>query len=263
MRRGWGAHLLEFTVMDAKHTASERRQSFRDAGGQGTIVFDPTRLQQVAPSIFEPGSYADQAFPVRGQGGRGAAWFVRGEFGDGVLRHYRRGGWMARVSADRYLWHGEQQVRSIREFELLQRLHDLGLAVPTPIAAYYRRSAWGYRAAIVVERIVGVRSFAEIVAADGLLAPWAAAGTAIGRFHRVLAHHSDLNAQNILMDAHGVVYLIDWDKGRIESSLGEWCGRVLDRLRRSLLKECKTMPRGSIEAGMSQLREAHDHELAA
>ena len=263
MRRGWGAHLLEFTVMDAKHTASERRQSFRDAGGQGTIVFDPKRLQQVAPSIFEPASYADQALPVRGQGGRGAAWFVRGEFGDGVLRHYRRGGWMARVSADRYFWHGEQRVRSIREFELLQRLHGLGLPVPTPIAAYYRRSAWRYRAAIVVERIAGVSSFAEVVAADGPLAPWTAVGTAIGRFHRRLAHHSDLNAQNILVGADAAVYLIDWDKGRIEVSPGEWSGRVLDRLQRSLLKECKNMPRASIEAGMIQLREAHDRELAA
>ena len=60
-----------------------------------------------------------------------------------------------------------------------------------------------------------------------------------------------------------MVYLIDWDKGRIEVSPGAWCGRVLDRLQRSLLKECENMPRGSIEAGMSQLREAHDRELAA
>jgi len=63
--------------------------------------------------------------------------------------------------------------------------------------------------------------------------------------------------------ADAAVYLIDWDKGRIESSPGEWCGRVLDRLQRSLLKECKNMPRASIEAGMIQLREAHDRELAA
>lgn len=255
--------MLEFTVMDAKHTASERRQSFRDADGQGTIVFDPTRLQQVGTSFFEPGSHGTQANPVRGKGGRGAAWFVRGEFGDGVLRHYRRGGWMARVSTDSYLWRGEQRVRSLREFELLQDLRGLGLSVPAPLAAMYRRRAWLYRAAIVVERIADARSFAELVATEGPRAPWTAVGTAIGRFHRQRAHHADLNANNILIAPHGMVCLIDWDKGRIEASRGAWCRQVLDRLQRSLLKECGNMTREGIEAGMAQLREAHDKELSA
>ena len=255
--------MLEFTVMDAKHTASERRQSFRDAGGQGTIVFDPMRLRQAGPELFEPDGYAGNALPVLGLGGRGAAWFVRGDFGEGVLRHYRRGGWAAWLSSDSYLWRGDRCVRSVREFELLQRLHGLGLPVPAPLAACFRRSAWRYRAAIVVERIVDARSFTELVLAQGAQAPWASVGTTIGRFHRQRAHHADLNANNILLDPAGMAWLIDWDKGRIEASPGKWCGQVLDRLQRSLLKECKGMTREAIEAGMRLLREAHDRELAA
>jgi len=255
--------LLEFTVMDAMHTASERRQSFRDAGGQGTIVFDPVRLQQVAPALFEPASFGGHANPVEGKGGRGAAWFVHGDFGEGVLRHYRRGGWMARVSSDWYLWRGEQRVRSVREFVLLQRLRGLGLPVPAPLAAIYRKSGWRYRAAIIVERIVAARSFAEVAASEGPRAPWAEVGAVIGRFHRQCAHHADLNANNILIGPGDLVCLIDWDKGRMEATPGAWCRRVLDRLQRSLLKECKNMTGEAIEAGMSQLRAAHDRELAA
>ncbi len=245
------------------HTASERRQSFRDAGGQGTIVFDPVRLQQVAPSLFEPASFGSRADPVHGKGGRGAAWFVHGDFGDGVLRHYRRGGWMARLSTDSYLWRGEQRVRSVREFELLQRLRGLGMPVPAPLAAIYRKRGWAYRAAIIVERIADARSFAELVATEGPRAPWAAVGAVIGRFHRQCAHHADLNANNILIGPGDVVCLIDWDKGRMEATQGPWCRRVLDRLQRSLLKECKNMTGEVIEAGMGQLRAAHDRELAA
>lgn len=255
--------MLEFTVMDVidvMQTASESRQSFRDAGGQGTIVFDPTRLRQVTPAIFDPASYGDHAQPIHGQGGRGAAWYVRGEFGEGVLRHYRRGGWMARASESAYLWQGEPRVRSLREFELLNTLHGLGLPVPTAIAAYYRKHDWRYQAAIIVERIADVRSFVERVNDRGAQAPWAQVGTAIGRCHRHGAHHADLNANNILLGDLDAVWLIDWDKGRIESSPGHWRQRVLDRLQRSLRKECKGLSSTELAAGMQRLHAAHDLE---
>ena len=255
--------MLEFTVMDVMQPARDSRESSRDADGQGTIVFDPARLRQAGPAIFDPASYGEAATPVRGLGGRGAAWFVRGEFGEAVLRHYRRGGWMARLSEDRYLWQGESRVRSVREFRLLQVLHAAGLPVPAAIAAWYARSGWSYRAAIIVERIAGARSFVDCVASQGLRAEWTAVGAAIGRCHRQRAHHADLNANNILLDPGGQVFLIDWDKGRIEAGTGAWCQAALDRLLRSLRKECVALPADELEAGMQRLRAAHDLELGA
>src|SRR5690349_19943268 len=102
--------------MDVMHADKEHTQAFRGADGEGSIVFDPTRLRQAESSLFDPISYGAKARPVSGQGGRGAAWFVDGEFGAGVLRHSRRGVWAARSSKDSYLWQGRARVRSIREF---------------------------------------------------------------------------------------------------------------------------------------------------
>jgi 3-deoxy-D-manno-octulosonic acid kinase len=249
--------------MEAMPTASDSRQSFRDAGGQGSIVFDPTLLRQATTALFDPASYGADAQSVHGQGGRGAAWFVHGEFGDGVLRHYRRGGWAARASEDAYLWQGEQRVRSVREFELLQTLRGFGLPVPMPVAAYYRKHDWRYQAAIIVLRLADVCSFVERANVDGLEAPWSAVGATIGRCHRHRAHHSDLNANNVLIDASDKVWLIDWDKGRIESSAGHWRQRVLERLQRSLRKECHDLSAEILASGMDLLRAAHDRELAA
>ncbi len=254
--------MLEFTLMDAMRTASGSRQSFRDAEGQGTIVFDLARLQQAGPELFDPASYGANAQPVSCQGGRGAAWYVHGEFGDGVLRHYRRGGWMARVNKQSYLWRGENEVRSLSEFRLLEELHADGLPVPAPIAAIYRRHGLGYEAAIIVERLPDARSFLSAVRADGAAAPWSDAGTAIGRCHRHRAHHADLNANNLLIGQGNDLLLIDWDKGRIEAASGRWCQRVLDRLQRSLVKECGDSSGIDIEAGMTRLRAAHDLALA-
>ena len=255
--------MLEFTVMDVMQAASDSRQPFRDARGQGSIVFDRAQLQQATAALFEPESYGADAQPVRGQGGRGAAWFVRGPFGEGVLRHYLRGGWAARASERSYLWQGEGRVRSLREYALLEKLRALGLPVPAPIAACYQRHDFRYRAAIIVGRIADARSFAGMVAAGAESAPWGEVGSVIGRFHGKNAHHADLNANNILLDHEQRAWLIDWDKGQIETAPGAWRQQVIERLRRSLRKECPAVTDAQLEAGMQVLQAAHDRELAS
>jgi 3-deoxy-D-manno-octulosonic acid kinase len=246
--------------MGVMHSAGDQLQAFRDPDGEGSIVFDPARLRQATRELFDPATHGESARPVQGQGGRGAAWFVDGEFGAAVLRQYRRGGWAARASRDGYLWQGEARVRSFAEFHLLRRLRAFGLPVPAPIAAFYLRRGWRYRAAILVERIPGARSM--VAAVDAGNAPWAAIGATIGACHRHGAHHADLNANNVLLDRDNQAWIIDWDRGRIEVA-GDWQARVLDRLQRSLAKECATVPAARLEQGMAQLRLAHDSELRA
>jgi 3-deoxy-D-manno-octulosonic acid kinase len=233
------------------------RIPFRDADGQGAIVFDPVRLRQADPRLFEGG----RGEPVGA--GRGHAWFVQGEFGAAVLRHYRRGGWIARLVRDRYLWLGETRTRSLAEFALMRRLRVLGLPVPAPLAASYRRRGPFYRAAILVERVVPASTFADRVAGQGLAAPWDRVGSAVGRCHARGARHADLNGHNLLLDGSDAVWLIDWDKGAIEPGPGDWCAAVLDRLERSLRKECPSLPARELGEGMRALRIAHDRALAA
>lgn len=213
----------------------ECQQVFRDARGPGAIVFDPARLRQAEPALLEPAHYGAAAQPVQA-GGRGAAWFVQGEFGDGVLRHYRRGGLAARLSRDRYLWLGQRQVRSLAEFRLLHELRAEGLPVPAPLLAGYWRQGASYRAAILVERIAGARALADWLGPASDRAPWEAIGTMIARFHRAGVDHADLNANNVLVDGGGRPWLIDFDRGQRRGGPGSWRQANLDRLARSLAK---------------------------
>ncbi|KAG1081815.1 hypothetical protein G6F40_015353 [Rhizopus arrhizus] len=132
------------------------------------MLSDASRLAGSGPEIFSPAHYGDRARPVDA-GGRQAAWFVQGQGWQGVLRRYRRGGMIARVSRDAYLWNGEDRTRSFREYRLLAAMRAQGLAVPAPLAAAYWRQGPIYRAAIVVERIPGRTSSACTARASGTL----------------------------------------------------------------------------------------------
>src|SRR5512145_1497437 len=84
------------------------------------------------------------------RGGRGTVAFVRNASGDAwVLRHYRRGGFVAKLRDDAYLWTGQSRTRSFAEWRLLRRLRDWGLPVPKPVAARYLRDGLSYRADLI------------------------------------------------------------------------------------------------------------------
>ena len=244
--------------MEVTVAALERLQPFRDARGQGAIVFDPARVQQATPALFDPAHHGAQARPVQA-GGRGAAWFVHGGFGEAVLRHYRRGGLAARLSRATYFWRGEPAVRSVAEFRLLAAMRAEGLPVPAPLAAAYWRRGLGYRAALLVERIPAVRALAEWLGGPADAAPWEAVGAMLARFHAAGIHHADLNAHNILVDDAGVAWLIDFDRGRRRAP-GAWRQASLRRLARSLAK--LSGGDGRWRPGFARLQAAYDRTLA-
>jgi len=203
--------------------------------GYGAILFDAQRVQQAEPDWFDPGRWGAAASPVA-VGGRGSAWFVDAPFGRAVLRHYLRGGLPAKLSRDRYLWRGADRSRGFAEFRLTRALHALGLPVPRPIAAAYWRQGMFARAAILVQRLDGTRSLAEIAGEQGADGPWEKSGRLLSRFHRAGLDHADLNAHNLLFDDSGKGWLIDFDRGALRIPATAWRERNLARLRRSLLK---------------------------
>ena len=220
-------------------------------------MFDARHVQQALADWFDPAWWGGRAEPVAA-GGRGAAWYVDGPFGAGVLRHYRRGGLAARVSRDTYLWRGSDRTRSFAEFRLTRALHTLGLPVPRPLAACYWREGLRYRAAILVERLPGVSSFGELAARTGESAPWESTGRLLARFHRAGLDHADLNADNILFDAFGKGSLIDFDKSSLRIPATGWREANLARLRRSLLKLRGARDEGAVLRDFARLRRAYD-----
>lgn len=199
------------------------------------ILYDADLLDHVDAAFFEPHTWRSRGALAAVARGRGAAWFVRHDGRDLVLRHYRRGGLLGPWLGDRYLWFGLARTRAFREWHLLAELHRHGLPVPRPVAACVRRFGLCYRADLMTERLPDVESLAQRLAEDALPpARWNDIGRGLRRFHDAGVYHADLNAHNVLLGRE-TLYLVDFDRGRLRAG-GRWTRANLARLKRSLDK---------------------------
>ena len=222
-------------------TGAEVRIVERDGAA---MLYDSSRAGNAVPGWLDPHWWRERGSVTPAAEGRGAASLIEADGRSFVLRHYRRGGWAARLSLDRYWWRGPARTRSFREWQLLYHLHRAGLPVPMPVAAGYKRSGRTYVADLLVQRVPEVRSLAALLRAGPVsLSTWVAIGRWLRRFHLCGVYHADLNAHNILLGADEAVWLIDFDRGGLRAP-GWWSDANLVRLQRSVQKLCAALPAG-------------------
>jgi 3-deoxy-D-manno-octulosonic acid kinase len=222
------------------------RTAVRGATGQGALHANAAVDAHITLQWFEPRYWMAREAVVGRHGGRHGVVLVVEDGGRRyVLRHYRRGGLVARLVHDDYLWLGESRTRSLAELQLLMQMHADGLPVPRPVAARYEQSGIAYRADLITEYIADTETLAERLAAGELgLSSWKAIGRCIRRFHDHGICHADLNAHNILLRGEEEVFLVDFDRGSRRDP-GLWRDANLARLRRSLdaLEDRRSQPR--------------------
>lgn len=201
------------------------------------ILYDAAVLVEAEAWLFDAEALQACGLLTGVAQGRGATWFYTYTELALVLRHYRRGGLIAKLLGERYLWTGLRRTRAWREWELLAKMYALQLPVPQPIAArVIHRGLW-YSADLIMRRILFTQSLADSLMAKGLdAARWRGIGICIRRFHAAGVYHADLNAHNILLGKDNTVYLIDFDKGELRSPALKWQQKNLARLQRSLRK---------------------------
>ncbi len=200
------------------------------------ILYDSSVLAKPSAEIFDPGRLEAQGLLVGRALGRGEAHFFRYQGRQWVLRHYRRGGLIAKLLHDQFAGWRLEGSRSWAEWRLIADLYAKGLPVPRPVAAGVRRRFGVYRADLVTERIANTQTLGRLLQKAPLPAEiWSEIGACVRRFHEHGVYHADLNANNILLDDQFQVYLIDFDRGRLRRP-GGWQKSNVDRLERSLHK---------------------------
>jgi 3-deoxy-D-manno-octulosonic acid kinase len=203
---------------------------------QDHILYDAAQQLNIDTQWFVS-NYWHEKNSVTGMAqGRGNTLFISCQGQELVLRHYRRGGFVSKILNDQYFWLGLKRSRAWRECKLLAKMCDMGLPVPTPVAAHVQRRGIYYHADLITEKISNARSLADSLS-DGSISDesWAFLGTMIATFHNAGIDHADLNAHNVLLKEERF-YLIDFDRGRVRSCIGGWQQSNIKRFHRSLRK---------------------------
>jgi len=204
------------------------------------IRYDLNIFKSIDDVSFDSQVWAQRSSIVGFAEGRGTTFFVQHQGMDFVLRHYQRGGLISRISNDKYLWLGLRFSRPWREWRMLEMMLAKGLPVPAPAAIKVERVGLSYSADIMMHRIPHARTLMSLLMQETLAEGyWIAIGSMIRRFHEQGVYHSDLNANNILLDEGGRCFLIDFDRCGFRKTKLKWQKENLLRLKRSLNKALK------------------------
>lgn len=200
--------------------------------------FDDHDFEKINANYFDAEFWRRQNAIVGEERGRGTTYFIAHQGKHLVLRHYLRGGLMGKLVHDHYLFQNTDSTRSLNEFKVLEYLIAQGLPTARPVAAQVKRKGMCYQADIIVERIPNAQDLVKHLqtqAQDEQF--YRQLGELVARFHQHGVHHADLNIKNILCDAAGKLWLIDFDKGQLNCHDSDKQLGSLMRLKRSFEKE--------------------------
>ncbi|HSJ32747.1 MAG TPA: lipopolysaccharide kinase InaA family protein [Longimicrobiales bacterium] len=225
------------------------------------IVALPSVMADVLSHVRQHGTLYDAAAArpdAQAFTGRGAAWRMTTPHGDWVVRHYRRGGAIARVLHDEYLRAGEP--RPLRELHasIVARARDVD--TPEVVAAIAYLAGPLYRADLATRFVAGSRDLATVTferdqdRPSDTVAAWHAAGRLLRVTFAAGIEHADLNLRNILIagaDSAPRALLLDLDRAVIHERPLTTAVRsgMLARLHRSRrkLEQAAGRPTGAAE----------------
>lgn len=152
------------------------------------------------------------------------------------VKHYSHGGLLRALTGGRFIAAGAP--RSRVEFEMLERVRELGVQAPQPYA-FVKKGSMVYGTWLVMEELTGARNLVELQRddPDELQRVMKALGEQMVILIKNRIFHVDLHPGNVLVMSSGRVYIVDFDKAQIfQGSAVALRDLYLRRWRRAVIK---------------------------
>lgn len=208
---------------------------FKNVGGYcfGSSSLLPEEILLPLISAFQD-AVSDSSSTLEGR--RPVSKLTLPQIGDVVVKHYRRGGWVARINQKYYLRTGKTRCQV--EYEQVARAGRLGVNVPEPVAFAFQGRLF-YQAWLITKEIAHQQTLARL----GRLGPGRLPAVLDSLRTQVLKMaaqglwHVDLHPGNVLVDEGGRVFLVDFDKTRtFRGSKRQLLAKYRKRWRRAVKK---------------------------
>lgn len=187
-------------------TVVQKHHNFRFGSSEGLLS---AQMAELIRSFHAPAQKAEGRLTGRMR----AQTLELTRIGPVVIKAYFRGGLLRHINKRTYL--GLGRARSRAEFEMLQRVRQIGVNAPEPVA-YVLQGRLLYRAWLVTKQIPDAMPLSELCFTDPATAqsvlPAVVEQIRILAFHGI--HHVDLHPGNLLVDARGRACFIDFDRAR-------------------------------------------------
>tara|TARA_B100001989_G_C24445017_1_gene415994 strand:- start:58 stop:786 length:729 start_codon:yes stop_codon:yes gene_type:complete len=169
-----------------------------------------------------------------------------------IKKHYFRKGLM-KFFGDNYLFAKLQNTRSFQEYSILKYLVKKNFNTCKPIIGWVSSNMISYKANLVVEKIEETKTLSATLISiyrggrdsSTISSGYYLLGKEVAKMHHHGVFHGDLNANNILVtreifnskdkDSKGI-YIIDFDKSKIQKISKKDISSNINRLKRSLNK---------------------------
>jgi 3-deoxy-D-manno-octulosonic acid kinase len=193
-------------------------------------------------NVFDPQYLIENHLVKRTATGRGKVYFFDLSGIEVVLRHYYRGGLIAKFIKDKFVFAGIQNTRAYRELAILAHLHAKGVNVPKPIVGKVRVLGLTYQCDILTQVIDNATELHQHLCEHGVEdETWKQIGKEIQKLHQAQACHYDLNVKNLLVKDNNEIVLLDFDNCEIRQG-DAWKAKNLERFKRSLFKQASKHP---------------------
>ena len=169
-----------------------------------------------------------------------------------IKKHYFRKGLM-KFLGDNYLFAKLQNTRSFQEYSILKYLVKKNFNTCKPIIGWVSSNMISYKANLVVEKIEETKTLSATLISiyrgerdsSKISSGYYLLGKEVAKMHHHGVFHGDLNANNILVTReifHSTdksskgIYIIDFDKSKIQKISKKDISSNINRLKRSLNK---------------------------